>query len=140
MIGIDTSFLVAFEIREHPRHHAVRSLADTRRNEGFALSTQIPAEFLHVVTDPRRFELPLPMDDAIERIERWWRAREVRIIPTGEVVGMRFINLVRTHRFGRKRLLDTLLAATYLEADVHVIATTNARDFTQFEGLGVLPI
>jgi len=126
VIGIDTSFLVAFELREHPSHHSARTLAESRREEGFAMSTQIPAEFLHVVTDPRRFA--------------GWRAREVRIVPTGDAVGVRFLDLVRHHHLGRKRLLDTLLAATYLEAGVHVIATTDARDFGHFEGLGVVPV
>jgi len=140
VIGIDTSFLVAFELREHPSHGSARALADSRREEGFAMSTQIPAEFLHVVTDPRRFATPLLMEDALARIDRWWRAREVRIVPTGDAVGMRFLDLVRRHHLGRKRLLDTLLAATYLEAGVHVIATTDVRDFGQFEGLGVVPV
>lgn len=104
------------------------------------MSAQIPAEFLHVVTDPRRFASPLSMEDALERIDRWWHAREVRIVPTGDAVGMRFLELVKQHHLGRKRLLDTLLAATYLEAGVHVIVTTDVRDFGQFEGLGVVPV
>ena len=140
MIGIDTSFLVAFELREHSRHGSARGVAESRREEGFAMSTQIPAEFLHVVTDPRRFASPLSMEDALQRIDRWWRAREVRILPTGDAVGLRFLDLMRQHRLGRKRLLDTLLAATYLEAGVHVIVTTDARDFGHFEGLGVVPV
>ncbi|MFP4212400.1 MAG: type II toxin-antitoxin system VapC family toxin [Alkalispirochaeta sp.] len=140
MIGIDTSFLVAFEIADHDRHERARALARERRDEGFALCTRIPAEFLHVVTDPRRFEHPLTMDDAIARIDRWWHAREVRVIHTGEGVGTRFLSLIRGHRLGRKNLLKTLLAATYLEAGIHVIATTNSRDFARFPGLGTLPV
>jgi predicted nucleic acid-binding protein len=95
MIGIDTSFLVAFEIREHSRHEAARELA---------------------------------------------HAREVRVVPTGDRVGSRFLELLHVHHLGRKRLLDTLLAATYLEAGVHIIATVNAGDFTRFEGIGTAAV
>jgi predicted nucleic acid-binding protein len=140
VIGIDTSFLVAFEIAEHPRHGAARSLAAERREEGFAVSTQVPAEFLHIVTDPRRFEHPLTMDDALERMYRWWHAREVRVVHAGETTGSRFLDLLREHRLGRKQLLDTLLAATYLEAGIHLIATTNVRDFGRFRGLGTVVV
>jgi predicted nucleic acid-binding protein len=138
VIGVDTSFLVAFEIREHNRHESARELARHRQEEGFAISTQVPAEFLHIVTDPRRFEHPLSMEDAIARIHRWWHAREVRVVSAGETAGSRFLELLQAHRLGRKNLLDTLLAATYLEAGVHVIATVNAGDFTRFEGMGTV--
>jgi predicted nucleic acid-binding protein len=33
---------------------------------------------------------------------------------------------------GRKRLLDTLLAATFHQAGIHSILTTNAADFAVF--------
>lgn len=140
MIGVDTSFLVAFEIREHNRHKSARELAIHRQEEGFAISTQVLAEFLHIVTDPRRFEQPLSMENAIARIHRWWHAREVRVITAGELVGSRFLDLLRVHHIGRKNFLDTLLAATYLEAGVHVIATVNTGDFTRFEGMGTVPV
>jgi hypothetical protein len=37
---------------------------------------------------------------------------------------------LRQHRLGRKRLLDTLLAATYHRAGVRRLATTDWRDFS----------
>lgn len=138
MIGLDTSFLIAFEIKEHERHGAARSLARERSAEGFAISSQILAEFLNIVTDPRRFERPLSMEEAISRISDWWQAKEVRVILAGESAGSRFLDLLRRHQPGRKQLLDTLLASTYLEAGVNVVATTNARDFAPFEGMGTV--
>ncbi len=140
MIGIDTSFLVAFELFEHDSHQAARDLAQAKAAEGFAVAPQILAEFLHVVTDPRRFEKPLPMQSAIRRTERWWHSQEVRVVSAGEGAGRRFLDLLRQHHLGRKRLLDTLLAATYLEAGIHVIATTNARDFATFTGLAPIMV
>lgn len=135
MIGLDTSFIVAFEIAEHARHDAARRFAADRQEEGFALAAQVLTEFCHVVTDPRRFEAPLSMADAIDAAGRWWHSREVVIVNADEDAGERYLSLLAEHRLGRKRLLDTMLAATYLSADVRVIATLDARDFGLFSEL-----
>ena len=37
-----------------------------------------------------------------------------------------------THQLGRKRLLDSMLAATYTAADVKTVLTLNADDFKVF--------
>jgi hypothetical protein len=42
-----------------------------------ALAPQALAEFIHVVTDPRRFAQPLRMDEARHVARQWWTAREV---------------------------------------------------------------
>jgi hypothetical protein len=41
---------------------------------------------------------------------------------------------MKLHQFGRKRILDTMLAATYRNAGVASLLTSNARDFTTFGG------
>lgn len=41
---------------------------------------------------------------------------------------------VSEHQSHRKRLLDTLLAATYRSAGIGSLLTTNAADFTVFGG------
>lgn len=62
--GIDTGFLVAAEVAEHPDHQTARLKLQSFRSSGdrFALVPQVLAEFVHVVTDPKRFMLPLTMD------------------------------------------------------------------------------
>jgi hypothetical protein len=47
---------------------------------------------------------------------------------------------MHTFRLGRKRLLDTLLAATYHRAGVVRLATTDWRDFRGYGVFEVLPI
>ena len=83
MRGIDTTFLLAHELAEIPVHAKARELVrQSSRNGGarFALVPQVLMEFLHVVTDPRRFQKPLPMEEAVVRAEFWWGAKEVRQI------------------------------------------------------------
>lgn len=139
MIGIDTSFLICFEIA-HPLNASARALAKEHAPEGFALAPQVLTEFAHVVTDPRRFARPLEMPDALSRAERWWRAREVtRVLPEHESVAL-FLSWMGEFSLGRKRLLDTMLAATYRSAGVALIASTDARDFAMFPGVHPLVI
>jgi predicted nucleic acid-binding protein len=132
VIGLDTSFLVALAIREHPSHGACLRLfeAEIRGGEAtMALSAQVLAEFCHLVTDPRRFEQPLDMADAIELCELWWNARECRRVSVDTEVGALFLTWMHVFRLGRKRLLDTLLAATFHRAGVRRLAATDWRDF-----------
>lgn len=138
--GVDTSLLVAREVSGHPLHGAARALVARLLDggDGLALAPQVLAEFIHVVTDPRRFSKPLTMTHARERAERWWTAKEVVAALPGEHTVPLFLGWLREHDLGRKRLLDTLLAATYLSNDVASILTTNARDFHVFGKFSVL--
>lgn len=67
--GFDTGFLVAAEVAAHPDHAAARARIDALRMNGdrFALAPQVLAEFIHVVSDPKRFSRPLTMDAALDR-------------------------------------------------------------------------
>lgn len=135
MIGIDSSFLVSFEIGSHPANADARSVAGRYRSELFGLAPQVLAEFVHVVTDAKRLERPLTFLEALERAERWWNAQEtVRIYPSQAAVEL-FISWMREFAPGRKRILDTMLAATYKSAGISIIASTNARDFARFPGM-----
>lgn len=136
MIGADTSFLVGLAVKEHPLHDNCWNLF---KNEivgvpaSLALTPQVLAEFAHVVTDPRRFERPLTMDDALTMCKQWWHAQECRPIQADFDVGTVFLGWMSSFSLGRKRLLDTLLAASFHSAGVRRIATTNWRDFQCFD-------
>ncbi len=135
MIGLDTSYLVALTIREHPLHEASLKLFndEIRSLDGsMALTPQVLAEYSHVITDSRRFEHPLRMDEALELCDLWWHSRECyQISATSEAAAV-FLGWMTEFRLGRKQLLDTLLAASYYCAGVTRLATTNWRDFTRY--------
>ena len=132
--GIDTDFLVAVEIREHPFHTQADALLRGLLADGhdFAVAPQTLAEFIHIVTDAKRMPQPLTMAEAISRAEHWWQATEVRrVFPDGQSV-LDFLGWLSRHQFGRKRLLDTLLAATYQQAGVSRLLSNNDRDYQMF--------
>jgi predicted nucleic acid-binding protein len=96
------------------------------------IAPQVLAEFIHIVTDPRRFTHPLDMAAARRLAEQWWAAREVvQIFPDGGAT-KQFLDWLALFSLGRKRLLDTLLAATYRQAGIHSLLTTNPADFGVF--------
>lgn len=134
MIGLDTSILVAHAIAEHPQHEASQQWLDEKaaRNQTFGITSGILAEFIHIVTDGRRFETPLAFSEALERAAFWSEAREVMLLAPDEGVNALWLKWLEDHQLGRKRLLDTLIAATWHSAGIREICTLNPRDFTVF--------
>ena len=133
-IGIDTSFLVAVECVEHLEYAASRELlADLiAADERFALNPDVLSEFIHTVTDPKRFPTPLSMLEALNRAEYWRTAGESTLVfPTSASTKLFFEWMIQ-FRLGRKRLRDTMLAASYFSEGVTRIVTLNAKDFRVF--------
>ena len=135
MIGIDTNFLLQLELEELPSHSATDALFDRHaRDAGFALAVtaQVLAEFVHVATDPRRFVRPLSMTEALRRSEFWWNAGDTSpIFPTSDSL-RRYHEWMGTYHLGRKRILDTMLAATLHTAGVRRLFTSNPDEFRVF--------
>ena len=140
--GFDTSFLVAAEVEEHPAHAgAWRRIALLReKGDRFGITMPVLAEFVHIVTDARRFARPLTMAEAIEKARIWWEAEEVETVTATDDAVKWFLAAMAKHQLGRKRVLDTMLAATYRSAGVTSLLTLNAADFAvfgEFASLGV---
>lgn len=124
-----------------PRHAEACRLLQTEIRENrreLGIVPQVLHEFLHVSTDPRRFENPLPMRDALRWSRSLWGGAEVvRILPAPGVLD-RTLELLGRLRLGRKRILDTALAATLELAGVRRFATFNPGDFRPFDFLEIV--
>jgi predicted nucleic acid-binding protein len=135
MIGADTTFLVQLELSELPAHHAAHELLQReilQPQVPLALAPQVLAEFIHVVTDPRRFQKPLTADEAVAAARFWWNASEVQhVFPTSESTAL-FLDWMQRHQLGRKRILDTQLAAILWAAGARQVLTANPADFELF--------
>ena len=132
--GFDTSLLVAHEVACHAGHAGARQRVRELRNAGesFALAAQVVTEFVHIVTDAKRFTAPLTMEQALERTRAWWDSPDVvRVEPDDDAVKW-FLDAMAKYQLGRKRVLDTMLAATYRSVGVASLLTLNAADFEVF--------
>jgi len=73
MTGIDANVLVSLAAQSHPSHSQAVTVfqRELAADEEFVLSLSVAAEFLHVVTDPRRLTPALEMTDAIRWLREW---------------------------------------------------------------------
>lgn len=129
--GLDTTVLVEAEISEHTNCRQTRELLEklTKQGDVFGITPQILSEFVHIVTDKRRFENPLTVDQATDIAIKWWNSKEsVQVFPTAASTRQQLI-WMREFRLGRKRLLDTQLASTYHGKNITSIISSNAKDF-----------
>lgn len=90
---------------------------------------QVLYEFTHVCTDARRFDEPFTITEALRVAQYLWDSREVTRLSPDLAVLTRAFDLMGTYRLGRKRILDTVLAATLERAQVRKLATFNGADF-----------
>lgn len=141
MLAIDTDVLVAWAMTGAPHHIDVRILIEgelATRGGRIVLVQRTIEEFLHVTTDPRRFECPLTMKAAIAFAEAVLRTRDISyVVPSAAVIG-RTMHLMTSLGLGRKRILDTALAASLEAAKVSRLATFNGKDFAAFDFIDVV--
>lgn len=138
--GFDTSLLVAHEVPCHVDYVGARERLKTLRIAGdrFAIAPQVVTEFVHVVTDARRFSTPLTMEQALDRVRAWWNSPETERVESDDDAMKWFLDAMARHRLGRKRVLDTMLAATYRSAGITSLLTLNGADFAVFGELTCL--
>ncbi len=138
IVALDTDVLVHWQVAGTVHHEAVAAwISQLLRVDSskIGLTAQVLCEFIHVVTDPRRLASPMPMTKAVRRSRDLWDAPEViRLMPEPETFH-RTLSLLVKHGLGRKRTLDTMLAATLESAGVSRLATLNTRDYQLFSFL-----
>jgi predicted nucleic acid-binding protein len=140
MTGLDTTALVELADRQHPSHTAAIRLAqqELASVNSLLITPQVIAEFLHVITDARRFTNPLTMTQALDWIDDFLRQPGVQLLmPTQQTV-TQATGWLRQFNLGRKRILDCYLAATFHTAGCERIITSNPDDFRTFQVFEIL--
>jgi toxin-antitoxin system PIN domain toxin len=131
----DVNVLVYAHREDAPDHQAYRGWLETvlLGDEPLGLSDLVLSGFLRVVTHPRVFKKPSPLDAALEF------ATQLRDSPTCVAVqpGLRhweiFTRLCRQARVRGNLVADAFLAAMAIESGGEWITTD--RDYSRFPGL-----
>ena len=134
MTGLDCNILVQLALADHPAHTATVAVVqtETQRGEPLVFPSLVVTEFLHVVTDARRFDPPLTMIEALDWMEELLANPAFKLLePTPESLRQTF-RWMRQFNLGRKRILDTHLAAVLHTAGVRRLLTSNPSDFMVF--------
>jgi predicted nucleic acid-binding protein len=134
MIGLDCNILVQIAIADHPAN--VRTLAmvhaEAQQGKKLVFPALIVTEFLHVVTDERRFAPPLTMPEAVDWIEEFLTNPAVSLLEATQASMSQTLRWMRQFNLGRKRILDMHLAAILHTNGVRRLLTSNPADFAVF--------
>jgi uncharacterized protein len=138
MIAIDTNILVYAHRAEAPHHAAARNLVTQMAASPtpWALPWPCLYEFIKVVTHPRIFDPPTPLEDALAVVESLAAAPSVVLLGHGP-----------THLGHLRRVADDGQPVGSLIHDAHIVALalehgieellSSDRDFRRFRGLTV---
>lgn len=139
--GVDTNVLVYVHMPALAGHEVVGAALTAfvrRPGTSLVLSPLVLHELVHVITDPRRFDPPVPMSEAVALAGGYLRRTNVTCVDATGTAMELALDLLARHRLGRKRVFDALLAATLLVNGVDTLITCNPDDFRMFDDLTVL--
>lgn len=137
-LGVDTNVLVYAHVAALPEHVGVKAFLARqldRRDVTLVVTPAVLDEFVHVVTDPRRFAPPVGVAEALALARLWLGRANVDCLATDADALADALALVERHGLGRRRLADTLFVATLLRHGVRQLATCNPADFAVFSSL-----
>lgn len=139
--GLDTNVLIyahlpAFEQHGRVRRYLHEQLCDP--DVTLVLTPSILHEFIHIVTDARRFDQPLTMAEASSIAHLYLGKENLQCLGVDEEILIDALRLIEIHQLGRKRLADTLFAALLRHHGVAEVISCNPKDFACFDGLTVI--
>ncbi len=138
MIAVDTNILVYAHRRDAPFHEAASRILRELAEDGAAWALPWPClhEFLSIVTHPRIFKPPTPLDQAWTQIEAWLASPSLVLL--SEAPGYQAIlgDLLLRAQVTGPRVHDARIAALCVHHRIRELWTAD-RDFGRFAGLTV---
>lgn len=135
MILPDVNVLVHAYREDAPRHASVRAWLEELVNSdrAFAVSDIVLSGFLRVVTHPRVFTPPTPLEQALEFAEALRAQPNCIVVAPGERHWRIFTRLCRDGDARGNLVPDAYLAPLAIESGSELVSTD--RDFARFEDL-----
>ncbi len=139
--AVDTNVLIYAHLASFPEHARAKQYLQTLLSDPESVLVVTPIilhELVHVVTDGRRFDEPVKIEEAIALARLYLNRTNVECLDVGASSLERALALMERYALGRKRIADTLLVATLLDHGVNELVTCNESDFAVFEELAVV--
>ena len=138
MIAVDTNILVYAHRADAPFHQPARRCVTTLAEGRAAWAIPWPCvhEFVGVVTRPRLFDPPTPLDDALAQVDTWLGAPTVVVLAEGSEYWPELGAILAAGRIVGPQVHDARIAALCRLHGVRELWTAD-RDFTRFDGLVV---
>ena len=136
MIALDTNILV-YARRSESTHHAAARKILRELAEGdapWALAWPCVYEFLRIVTHPRVFDPPTPLQAALDDLESLLQSPSLTLLGEGPSHPSHMLRTVESAQAVGNLAHDAHIAALAAEHGVHELWTTDG-DFTRFPAL-----
>ena len=135
MILVDANILLYAEDQLSPSHDAARAWwdAELSGSSPVCLCWTILGAFIRISTNPRVFEHPLSLDQALARIQSWMDQPCTRIVGPTERHWTMFQKMLRDGQAVANLVTDAHLAALAAEHGCELISTDS--DFSRFPGI-----
>jgi len=99
------------------------------------LTAQIIYEFFAVITNPKRVESPMKLDQAAEVSIDFWECCEItKIYPSSNAV-LDVLRIAKEVNLSRSQIFDCVIAITAKDNKVECIYTENIDDFKNYDFL-----
>jgi toxin-antitoxin system PIN domain toxin len=138
VIAVDTNVLVYAHRRDMPQHgEAVARVAELASGvAAWAIPWPCISEFLAVVTNPRLFVKPSPLQTALDQVAEWLSAPSVVLLSEGDAFWAVFRHTLESGRVAGGQVHDARVAALCVANGVRELWTAD-RDFGRFADLKV---
>ncbi len=99
------------------------------------LASQVIYEFFAVITNPKRVECPLDLDDAADLCLDLWECREIEKVTPTSLTPIEVFKLVKELKLAKSKIFDCIIAVTSKENEIETIYTENISDFENYSFL-----
>lgn len=137
MRAFDTNLLVYAHRADSPFHAKAKALLSEAAEgaEAWALPWPCIHEFLSIITNPRIFRTPTPLDEALAQVDAWLSSpMVVTLSEEGQGYWEVLASLVRKGRIQGAKVHDARVAALAIFHGVDELLTAD-RDFGRFPDL-----
>lgn len=138
MRAIDTNILVYSEVASGPRHHAARELLRTLAESSMPWAIPWPCiyEFLRVVTHPRVFHPPVPLEIALADLKNILSSPSLVLLAETDRHAALLDQTLRQAGASGNLIHDAQVVALCIEHGVSELLTAD-RDFSRFTGIQI---
>jgi hypothetical protein len=138
MIALDTNLLVYAHRADSPWHAAATAVVAelAAGSAPWAIPWPCLHEFLAIVTHPRIFAPPTPLERAIDQVEAWMESPTLRVLGESPAYWRAFRDLALAGKLAGPVVHDGRVAALCVDHGVAELWSAD-RDFNRFPGLTV---
>ena len=135
MILVDANLLLYAEDQGSPQHASARTWWDAKLSEAepVCLCWTVLAAFIRISTNPRVFDQPLSIEQAVIRVQSWLEQPCTRIVRATERHWLVFQKLLLDGQAAGNLVTDAHLAALAVEHGCELNSTD--ADFARFPSL-----